>query len=95
MTKWILALCVALGSVSGCLIDNEDDASLEESAGDTTGDLEKVESNITYIDYGALRGNRAPCPPNQVKDTRTNRCVPRPANIYRRGCTQLTRCARG
>ena len=93
MIKWILALCVGMASVSGCLMATEEE-SLDES-GEATSDVETVESSITYIDYSALRGNRSPCASNQVKDTRTNRCVPRPKDIYRRGCTQATRCARG
>ncbi|MDP9150389.1 MAG: rapid alkalinization factor family protein [Myxococcota bacterium] len=48
-----------------------------------------------YIYYGPLRGDGAPCPSGQVKNS-SNVCVPAPApNPYRRSCTAAMRCARG
>lgn len=48
----------------------------------------------SYVSYGALNGNRSPCPSagrsyyNNCKNTG-------PVQPYRRGCVQITRCARG
>lgn len=110
MRKLILAFCMSVtatgavgcgGEPADALAGDEAAAVQSEAAAGGAGgeDIELKESNLTtptrYIDYGALRGNRAPCASNQVLDRLYNRCVPRPAPIYRRGCTQQTRCARG
>ncbi len=48
----------------------------------------------TYISYGALNGNRAPCSSRSYYNPCTDKknAAPHP---YRRGCTEQTRCARG
>lgn len=51
----------------------------------------------SYISYGALNGNRSPCPARSGRSYYTPNCNTRagPAQPYRRGCYQITRCARG
>lgn len=51
----------------------------------------------SYISYGALNGNRSPCPARSGRSYYTPNCNSRsgPAQPYRRGCYQITRCARG
>ena len=84
----------------------QETAAISAGAGGAGGvgapdDVELTQESLTavplvrYIDYGALNGNRAPCPSNQIMDNYLHRCVPRPPVIYRRGCTAQTRCARG
>lgn len=48
----------------------------------------------TYVTYGALNGNRSPCP--SAGRSYYNNCGNTGAvSPYRRSCTQITRCARG
>ena len=51
----------------------------------------------SYISYGALNGNRAPCPSRSGRSYYTPNCANQNgrAQPYRRGCYQITRCARG
>jgi hypothetical protein len=51
----------------------------------------------SYVSYGALNGNRSPCPARSGRSYYTPNCNSRagPAQPYRRGCYQITRCARG
>lgn len=51
----------------------------------------------SYVSYGALNGNRAPCPARSGRSYYTPNCNSRagPVQPYRRGCYQITRCARG
>ncbi|MBC8133551.1 MAG: hypothetical protein H7X95_11270 [Deltaproteobacteria bacterium] len=95
MFKCLLGLLLVSSAVVGCGMEPMDE---EAAAGDsdTVGETESNATAIRYISYGALNGNRAPCPSNKpVYDLRTKKCIPAPPDIYRRGCTQQTRCARG
>lgn len=51
----------------------------------------------SFIGYGALSGNRSPCPARSGRSYYTPNCNSQrgPAQPYRRGCYAITRCARG
>jgi rapid alkalinization factor (RALF) len=90
MHKWILGLCLGMAA-GGCVMGSEDGA----ASGDATGETTDAKSDIDYISYGGISGDRSPCPSGQVMSTATHKCVPTPPSIYQRGCTAQTHCSRG
>lgn len=54
-------------------------------------------SDGSYIGYGALTGDNVPCPPQSGRSYYTPNCqsATGPVNPYTRGCSSITRCARG
>lgn len=52
---------------------------------------------VTYISYGALDGNRSPCPSAGAGRSYYNAGCSSSGAVspYRRSCVQITRCARG
>lgn len=58
------------------------------------GPTRRILATQTYVTYGALNGNRSPCP--SAGRSYYNNCGNTGAvSPYRRSCTQITRCARG
>jgi hypothetical protein len=57
----------------------------------------RILATQTYISYGALNGNRAPCPSSSAgRSYYTAGCANTGAvSPYERSCDQITRCARG
>lgn len=51
----------------------------------------------SFIGYGALTGNRSPCPARSGRSYYTPNCNSQrgPVRPYRRGCYAITHCARG
>ncbi|CAM6123527.1 unnamed protein product [Calypogeia fissa] len=56
-----------------------------------------LQSNSPYIGYGALTGDNVPCPPQSGRSYYTPNCqsATGPVNPYTRGCSTITKCARG
>ncbi|CAM6125285.1 unnamed protein product [Calypogeia fissa] len=54
-------------------------------------------SSNGYIGYGALTAGRTPCPPQSGRSYYTPNCrsATGPVRPYQRGCSAITRCARG
>lgn len=73
------------------IYDSEEDQFLDEPS------RRLLAARRSYVSYGALNGNRSPCPARSGRSYYTPNCQSRsgPVQPYRRGCYQITRCARG
>ncbi|CAM6109837.1 unnamed protein product [Calypogeia fissa] len=52
---------------------------------------------LLYISYGVLSAGHTPCPPRSGRSYYTPNCnsATGPVRPYRRGCSRISRCARG
>ncbi|KAL6627238.1 hypothetical protein ACP70R_030964 [Stipagrostis hirtigluma subsp. patula] len=83
------------GAVGECGVGDDEELGV---GGDGAGEalrraLAARQPTNRYISYAALRADQVPC--NQRgKSYYANCASQQPANPYRRGCSQITRCAR-
>ncbi|KAL6619895.1 hypothetical protein ACP70R_031995 [Stipagrostis hirtigluma subsp. patula] len=81
------------GTLGQCAVNADEEEELGGAASDLRRALAGRQPTNRYISYAALRADQVPC--NQRgKSYYANCATQQPANPYRRGCSQITRCAR-